>query len=281
VVVQAAGRAHRPDGGPLMALDWKTIDTARGAACRVLQGGPADGEPLVFFHAAGGLSDREEVLERLAERFSVFAPELPGYGESTGETLLEDMLDFTLHGWDVVDTLGIDRPLLAAHSMGGMIASEMACICPSRVAKLALIAPAGLWLDEHPIADIFATLPQDLPALMFHDPERGAALMTGGVDFSDTDALIEFFVGNAKRLGTAGKILFPIPNRRLSKRLYRLRAETLLVWGESDRLIPPVYAERWMELVPHAELVTIAEAGHMAPVEQPAAVAAALEKFLA
>ena len=51
----------------------------------------------------------------------------------------------------------------------------------------------------------------------------------------------------------AGKILFPIPNRRLSKRLYRLTAPTLLVWGESDRLIPPVYAERWVELVPTAD----------------------------
>ena len=44
------------------------------------------------------------------DRPRVFAPELPGYGESTGEELLEDMLDFTLHGWDVVDALGIDRP---------------------------------------------------------------------------------------------------------------------------------------------------------------------------
>ena len=49
------------------------------------------------------------------------------------------------------------------------------------------------------------------------------------------------------------------------------------MWGESDKLIPPLYAERWQELVPHADLVTIAEAGHMAPVEQPDQVAAAIE----
>ena len=74
----------------------------------------------------------------------------------------------------------------------------------------------------------------------------------------------------------AGKILFPIPDRRLSQRLYRLTAKTLLVWGDEDKLIPPVYAERWQQLVPRAELARIAAAGHMVPYEQPAAVAAAM-----
>lgn len=259
-------------------MEWTRIDTAKGTSCRVLTGG--SGDPLVFFHGAGGLADPDPLLSRLADRYQVFAPELPGYGESTGEELLEDMLDFALHGWDVVDALGIDRPNLVAFSMGAMIGAEMACLCPGRVRKLALIAPAGLWLDEYPVPDIFATLPHDMPALLFHDPVAGAALMTGGADFSDIDALVEFFIGNAKRLGTAGKMMFPIPNRRLSKRLYRQKADTLLVWGESDRILPMPYAERWLELVPGAELVTVPEAGHMVPAEQPEAVAAALEKFL-
>ena len=105
-------------------------------------------------------------------------------------------------------------------------------------------------------------------------------MLTGGADFSDPEALVEFYIRNARQLGTAGKLLFPIPNRRLSKRLYRLTAPTLLVWGESDKLIPPVYAERWIELVPTADLVTVAHAGHMAPIEQPDQVAAAIEKHV-
>jgi pimeloyl-ACP methyl ester carboxylesterase len=83
-------------------------------------------------------------------------------------------------------------------------------------------------------------------------------------------------VGNARRLGTAGKILFPIPNRRLSKRLYRLTAKTHLVWGREDKLVPPVYAGRWQELIPGARLTWIDGAGHMLPVEQPAVVARAI-----
>jgi pimeloyl-ACP methyl ester carboxylesterase len=262
------------------ALEWSRIDTAKGTSCRVLQGGPSDGDPVLFLHGAGGLVGHDEFLGRLASSYLVYAPELPGYGESNGEELLEDMLDFALHGWDVANALGLDRPHVVAHSMGGMIAAEMACISPERVRSLSLVAPAGMWIDEHPIADIFAVLPFDLPALLFHDPASGAAALTGGVDFSDMDALVAFFIENARRLGTAGKILFPIPNRRLSKRIYRLTAPTLLVWGESDKLIPPVYAQRWQELVPQATLVTVGEAGHMAPVERPDDVATAIEKVL-
>ena len=86
--------------------------------------------------------------------------------------------------------------------------------------------------------------------------------------------------GNARRLGTAGKILFPIPNRRLSKRLYRLQAPTIVLWGREDHLIPPVYADRWKELVPQAEVQLIDDAGHMLPYEQPGACAEAILRFL-
>ena len=264
----------------MSALSSTTIQTAKGTTVRVFQGG--SGPDVLFLHGAGGITGPEEpLLVRLAESYRVHAPELPGYGESEGEELLEDMLDFTLHGWDVCDSLGLDRPHVVAHSMGGMIAAEMACVANERPSKLVLIAPAGLWIDEHPVPDVFGMLPHHLPAILFADPEKGMASMTRGSDFTDQQALLDFFIGNAKRLGTAGKILFPIPNRRLSKRLYRLRADTLLVWGEADRLMPPgPYAARWQELVPHASLTTIADAGHMAPIEQPDAVGDAVEKFL-
>ena len=262
----------------MSALEWSRVDTAKGTSIRVMSGG--QGDDVVFVHGAGGLVGHDDFLGRLASSYRVHAPELPGYGESIGEELLEDMLDFTLHGWDVVDALGLERPHLVGHSMGGMIAAEMACVSPERVRSLSLVAPAGMWLDEHPIPDIFGVLPFDLPGLLFHDPASGAAALTGGVDFSDMDALVAFFIENARRLGTAGKMLFPIPNRRLSKRVYRLSAPTALVWGESDRLIPLVYAERWQELIPQATLATVAEAGHMALIERPDEVAAAIEKVL-
>ena len=259
-------------------MSERTIETKKGIKCRVREAG--EGAPLVFFHGAGGLLDEEPLLDRLAERHRVYAPEWPGYGEEPTEELLEDMLDFALHGWDVVDALGLEQPTLVGHSMGGMIAAEMACLAPGALGKLVLASPAGLWIDEHPLPDIFAKLPFELAPLLFHDPAAGVKLLTGGVDFNDTGALEVFMVRNARRLGTAGKILFPIPNRRLSKRIYRLGAPTLLIWGRDDAFIPPVYAERWQQLLPGSELTWIDEAGHMLTLEQPQAVADAIDAFL-
>jgi pimeloyl-ACP methyl ester carboxylesterase len=259
-------------------MKWQVIETKKGTRCRVLEGG--SGAPVVFFHGAGGLLRDNPFLDQLAQGHHVFAPEWPGYGESAGEELLEDMLDFALHGWDIVDSLGLRQPHLVGHSMGGMIAAEMACLAPRDLGTLVLAAAAGLWMDEHPIPDLFAMLPHQLVEVLFADPLKGQALLTDGADLSDMDALKDFYLASQRRLAMAGKILFPIPNRRLSKRLYRLTAETLIVWGAADRLIVPAYAERWKALIPGARVVTIEGAGHMLPYEQPKAFVKALTGFL-
>jgi pimeloyl-ACP methyl ester carboxylesterase len=261
----------------------QTLETQRGIRVRVLGGGPPEAEPVIFLHGLAGLLDDTSFLDLLAERYQVFAPELPGFGESRGEELLEDMLDFALHGWDVVEALGLDRrrPSLVGHSMGGMIAAEMACLAPTAIGGLVLVDPFGLWLDESPIPDIFALLPYEFGEYLFHQPQRAATLLAGATDVADADSLREFFIDNARRLGTAGKMLFPIPNRRLSKRLYRLSTETLVVWAEQDRLIPPVYASRWQTLLPRSRSLRLADAGHMLPYEQPRALADAVLGFLA
>jgi pimeloyl-ACP methyl ester carboxylesterase len=276
-------------------VDSRTLETRGGRTkVRVYEGG--SGEPLLYLHGAGGLLPDDPFLAALARRFRVAAPLLPGYEDSEGADALHGMLDVTLWAFDVVEALGWGRPLVAGHSMGGMIAAEMAALCPRDVARLALLAPAGLWLDAHPIPDLFATLPFELPALLFHDQALGTKLLTGGllgeggsaanaVDFAallqrfeDASFLQKFLLDQARRLGTAGKILFPIPERGLSERLYRVTAKTVLVWGESDRLIVPAYAEAWRRALPHAELVRVAEAGHMAPYEKPDAVIEAIAR---
>jgi pimeloyl-ACP methyl ester carboxylesterase len=257
----------------------QTIETRRGARCRVLEAG--SGPPVVFLHGAGGLLADNPFLDQLAARYHVFAPELPGYGESTGEERLEDMLDFTLHGWDVVAALGLTRPHLIGHSMGGMIAAEMAAVAPRDLDRLVLVAAAGLWMDEHPIPDIFALLPAELVELLFQDPAKGQILLTGGVDFSDMEAFKAFYLGQQRRLAMAGKILFPIPNRRVSKRLYRVTAPTLVLWGAADRLIVPAYARQWARLIPGAAVEMIPDAAHMLPYEQPEAFVSAVSRFLA
>jgi pimeloyl-ACP methyl ester carboxylesterase len=257
-------------------MDLKTISTPH-VPVRYFEGG--SGPPLLFLHGAGGLTGEDAFLNALAQKYHVHAPLLPGYGDSEECQSLRDMQDITLHYLDLVDALGLKDPLLVGHSMGGMIAAEMAALDNHRLSRLALIAPAGLWLDDHPIPDIFSLVPYEYPPLLFHDAEAGAKLMTAGTAFDNPEWLKNFLVTNARQLGMAGKLLFPIPERGLAQRLYRVRAKTLLIWGDSDKLISPVYAQAFKKAIAGAELVSIPEAGHMAIWEQTAKVVNALERL--
>jgi pimeloyl-ACP methyl ester carboxylesterase len=136
-----------------------------------------------------------------------------------------------------------------------------------------------LWMDEHPIADIFAMLPYELPGYLFYDAEAGAKIMSAGTDMSDAKFLQAFLVQNARQLGAAGKILFPIPERGLASRLYRIKAKTVLIWGEGDKLIPPVYAQAFQRGIAKAEVVMIPQAAHLAPFEKPEEVIGAISRL--
>ena len=254
------------------------LDVAgRRRKIRIFEAG--DGPPLVFLHGAGGLAEENPFLAALARRWHVFAPLLPGYGDSEGGDTLPDMLAITLHSFDVIEALGLTRPYLVGHSMGGMIAAEMAAVATNDVERLGLIAPAGLWLDDHPIPDLFATLPHELPELLFHDPVLAERLMAPDVDLDNPKLLETFMIRNAQQLTMASKLLFPVPDRGLAERLYRIRARTVIVWGEDDRMIPPAYSEAFHRGVAGSELVTVPAAGHMVIIEKTEAVVAALARL--
>ena len=253
----------------------RMVELGQGRApVEVWQAG--QGTPLVFLHGAGGLMPDDRFFQALAAQFHVHAPLLPGYGGSEGEDELKDMLDTTLHTGDVIDALGLTGAALVGHSMGGMIAAELAALAPNDVSRLALIAPAGLWLDDHPVEDLFAKLPFELPELLFHDVALGESLLTAGLDLEDPAFLSEFLIGNARRLGMAGKLLFPIPDRGLSRRLHRIKVRTLILWGASDRLISPVYGAAFAAAIPNSELEIVAEAGHLVTLEKPGRVVDAI-----
>jgi pimeloyl-ACP methyl ester carboxylesterase len=126
-----------------------------------------------------GVTTEHPFLHALARHYHVHAPLLPGYGESEEAPGIRDMLDITLHTFDVIEALGLRRSMLIGCSLGGMIAAEMAAVAPNEIERLVLISPAGLWLDDHPIPDIFAAMPYELPGLLFHDAALGAKILTG------------------------------------------------------------------------------------------------------
>ena len=101
--------------------------------------------------------------------------------------------------------------------------------------------------------------------------------MTPNGDMGDPKFLQGFLVENARQLGAASKILFPIPERGLASRLYRIKAKTVLIWGAGDQLIPTAYAYAFERAITGARLVMIPEAGHMVPFEKTAQVVRAIQ----
>lgn len=239
------------------------------------------GASLVYLHGAGGLPAFTPELETLSNHFAVTAPLHPGFGSTGEEHLHADVLKFTLHTWDVLDALGIEQPILVGHSLGGMLAAEMAAIEPRRVKKLVLVGPAGLWLDDCPTADFFAMTPEELVKAVFYDPqsELAKAFLTLP---QDKDAANEVMIQRLKGFATAGRFLWPLPDRGLSERLYRVKAPTLLLWGEGDKIVPPRYARAFQELLTGSEevkTVMIPQAGHMLLLERTQAATRAIFEF--
>ncbi|WP_419841263.1 alpha/beta fold hydrolase [Candidatus Poriferisodalis sp.] len=277
---------------PTAAFEEVEVTTKRRVTAPVRVYEPSEGTApceatVLALHGAGGWLPDEPVLQGLAAAgLRVVAPVWPAWSEHGDEDRLSDMWDFALHGWDVASEMGLlsdpgsGALHLMGHSMGGMIAAEMAAMAPQSVTRMALLCPAGMWLSEHPIPDIFAMLPYQLAEVLFASPDVGEEVLTGGADFSDNETLTRFMVARARQQGMAGKILFPIPNRRFSQRAYRVTVPTLLVWGRQDRLIPPVYADEWQAALPDAAVELVDGAGHMLPHEQPAAVVSAVAAHL-
>jgi pimeloyl-ACP methyl ester carboxylesterase len=249
----------------------------------VLEAG--DGPPLFFLHGAGGIPLWEGVLPLLARSFRVHAPLLPGYAQSTGLEHLDDHWDLFLHQFDLLEALQLERPLVLGESMGGWIAAEMAALRPKEIGRLALAAPVGLWRDEAPVADMFGQMTSELVPFLFHDQNHPAAQRMLGVGalLSDKDDRtadqVEFLLMLARGFRTAAKFLFPIPEHGLEKRLPRITAPTLVVWGANDRFAAPLYGRIFAEKIPNARLETIEHAGHLLGLERPEPYAEAVVRF--
>ena len=233
------------------------------------------GAPLLFLHGAGGPMIGAPFLDELAKHFTVYAPAHPGFGAGEGIEHLDDIIDFALYYFDFLDELQIDNPHIVGHSMGGMLAAEIAALAPYRLNRLVLVSPAGLWLDEKPIPDFFTFNPQQMVNAALHDPEGplGQMLLK---QFESPEMMLEMH----KSLASAGKFLWPIPDKGLKKRIHRIQCPTLVLWGASDKLIPPAYGKAFLKAISGARLVTLNSSGHVPMLEEQAAFVQAVTNFL-
>lgn len=230
-----------------------------------------DGPPLLYLHGAVGQKGWAPFLDRLSQSFTVYAPYMPGYGESTGLEHLADLTDLTLYYLELLEVLGASRAHVVGHFLGGMIAAEMAAFSPPSIDRLALVSPAGVWRDEEPVADLLALNANELSDRLAATPE-GTASLDGVSDELARDRMQD--------IAAAGKFLWPLPDKGLRRRAYRIKAPTLIMWGEQDRINPPSYAADFQGMISGSQTGTIANAGHLVMLEQPEAFADGISAFL-
>ena len=243
----------------------------RGGDFRAIVETSGDGPPLLYLHGAVGQKGWAPFLERLSQQFTVYAPYIPGYGEASGLEHLADLTDLTLYHLALLDALGVGGAHVVGHFLGGMIAAEMAAFSPPSVGRLALASPAGVWRDEEPVADLLALNANELSERLTATP-GGAASLDGLADMLARDRMQD--------IAAAGKFLWPLPDKGLNRRAYRIKAPTLILWGEQDRINPPSYAADFQQLIAGARTGTVANAGHLLMLEQPDAFADAVAAFL-
>jgi pimeloyl-ACP methyl ester carboxylesterase len=272
------GESRRlPESRPVSNVERRIVPV-RGDAFSVDVAEAGAGPPLLYLHGEGGRS-WDDVLAHMALSRRVIAPCHPGYGETTGTDQLLDVHDLIYYYLDFLDAMDLRDVALIGHSLGGMIAAELAAVQPERFTRLVLIAPLGLWNPAEPVLDFFAAEPTDLAKALYHDPESPVARAAAEVP-KEGEPYIQFMLERAKSLATAAKYLWPIPNRGLSKRLHRVRTPTLLVWGKSDGICSPRYGEEFQTRIADSKLVILEGAGHVPQEERPGELAESIEAFL-
>jgi pimeloyl-ACP methyl ester carboxylesterase len=206
------------------------------------------GEPLVLLHGlAGSWRWWRPVVEPLARRRQVHALDLPRVPPDE------------LGGW-LERRLEAEGPVdLAAHSLGGLVAADVAARRPELVRRLVLVAPAGIPCGRSV-------------------PGRSLPLARSLYDVRGTLPVVVADALRAGPLGLARGIAY-VSSRDLRGELAAVQADTLLLWGARDRLVPLWVAEEWQRVLPHARLELLA-CGHVPMLEQPEAVAAHMLAFL-
>jgi pimeloyl-ACP methyl ester carboxylesterase len=256
-----------PDAPDAAASSGKTERTVsvRGIATHLFEAGPPGAPPLLYLHGTFLGNLWIEFHRALARDFHIYAPDTPGFGLTQRPDWMRDMSDYVLYFRDLLDELGLERPIIVGHSLGGWMALEVAVWYPERVGKLVLSDAAGIRVKGSPIADIFAMNPQELVAVCFENPLAALPLMPPEVN---VDYILSVF---RERTTLASLAWNPSYDPKLERRLERIQSPTIIIWGERDRLIPPIYGETLHNLIPGSVLATILGAGHLPMFEEPEA----------
>jgi pimeloyl-ACP methyl ester carboxylesterase len=266
-----------PDEASNIAVSVYKVErtlNVRGIQTHIFEAGSPAAAPVLYLHGTFLGNLWLEYHSILAQNFHVFAPDIPGFGLSERPGWMRDMSDYILYLRDLLDMLGLQKTIVIGHSLGGWLATELAVWYPERVEKLVLSNAAGIRVKGSPIADLFAMNPQELVMACFDNLAAAAPLMPA--EFN-TDYLLSQY----RQLTTLATLAWnPSYDPTLERRLERINCPTLVVWGQTDRLIPQVYGDTLQRLIAHSELMKLEGTGHMPMFEKPAEWCDVIRDFL-
>jgi pimeloyl-ACP methyl ester carboxylesterase len=255
-----------------MAEFSTSVIAVRGCRIQVMRAGA--GDPLVYLHGASGAAWLP-LLQTLAQKFDVIAPEHPGFGESDTPDWLDSVHDLAYFYLDLFDELKLKGVHLVGNSLGGFIAAELAVRNTARLASLTLSDAAGLHVPGVKQMDSFLTTDEQRLRQFFSDPKKADAMIARVLDPNNEDVAL-------RNQATVAKLLWQPRSHdpNLHKWLHRIDVPTLLIWGDTDRMFPKEHALAFQKAIPGAKLVTLAQCGHVPQIEKPDEFVAALESFL-
>ncbi|OBF08073.1 hypothetical protein A5730_10090 [Mycobacterium sp. ACS4054] len=276
------------------ALQFRTIHGYR-RAFRVAGSGPA----LLLIHGVGCNSKSwEPVHAKLAQRFTVIAPDLLGHGESDKPHADYSLPAFANGMRDLLAVLGIDRVTLVGHSFGGGVAMQFAYQYPELVERIVLVSAGGVSKDVSPALRLAAmplgaeTLgvlraPGVLPAVR----RFGRAVQTVlgstrfGRDAADVVEMLEGFTDPAG-LAAFARTLRSVVDARgqyvtMLDRSYLMQdVPVQIIWGEDDVIIPVEHARTAHAAIAGSRMEIFEDSGHMPFHDHPDRFVEVVERFV-
>jgi pimeloyl-ACP methyl ester carboxylesterase len=249
----------------------------RGLRVRYAEAG--SGPPLVLIH--GFLVSHKEwlpILPHLTKRFRCILPDLPGFGGS--EKRAPGDYPYTRESFaetvgDVMSALEVPRAHVCGHSMGGSVAITLAADRPEMVDKLVLIDSAS-YPFPMPFKGKLPLLPFVGPVVFKRLYGRGLFrdyfkndVWSGmpGVDLALVDSYYDDFATREAKDAAYAVLQRTIDVDALGPKISRIRAPTLIIWGDDDRIFPLGLGHRLVREIPGARLRILETCGH-APNEQ-------------
>jgi pimeloyl-ACP methyl ester carboxylesterase len=243
--------------------------------------------PVLMLHGFGSsLHAWEAWAQGLAAQHRVIRLDLPGSGLSPPDPA-EDYSDARALELLValLDRLGVERVSLVGHSMGGRIAWTFAAQHPQRIHRLVLVAPDGFASPRFDYGK-----PVDVPALlgvMRHVLPRPLLRMNLETAYARPQSLDESTVSRYHDLTRAPGARQAMLDRLRQTVLIppepvlrQIRAPTLLLWGESDAMIPMTNARDYLQAIPGSRLASLPAVGHLPQEETPQESLRPVQEFL-